>query len=168
MKILRHTVQWRLKQWGDWTLEPRRDWGHSSSPFGKIAEMQENAGIRADGIRYEIIEFDGESISCPPDGGMWAEVERQGKAMAFDIKCREVEQAVSALPQSHRLAVIHTYVVGKKEDPRSSRVVADLMKISHKTVSLLLKEAHKRVADAVYGVFQVLPSDEEASLDEAA
>lgn len=156
MIIQKHTIQHRLKHWGEWSQEPRRDWGRSSSPFGKIAEMHENAGIHADGIRYEILTVDGQSFSCPPDGGMSAEVERQGRAMAHDIRCREVEEAVSNLPQAHRLAIIHTYVVPRREKPRSTRAVSDLMSCSHTQVARLLSEAHERLARRIYGEFEIV------------
>ena len=160
MNIQKHTIQERLEKWAQWTQEPRRQFGRSSSPFGKIAEMRENAGIRADGIRYELITVDGVSVSCPPDGGMWSEVERQGRAMAHDMRCREVDQAVADLPTPNRMAIIHTFVVSRREKPRTTRAVGDLMACSHNQVAKLLREAYARICYRVYGPFQVLGNDE--------
>lgn len=162
MKILRHTVQFRLQKWGQWTQEPRREFGRSSSPFGKIAEMRENAGIRADGIRYEIIVVDGKSVQCPPDGGMSAECERAGKALSFDLQCREVEEAVASLPDGMRRVIVDTYVVDKLEEPRSQERVADRLKLSRSTVRDALKTAHVRIAARIYGPFMLAElADEE-------
>lgn len=167
MKIERHTVQWRLMEWGRWTQEPRRDFGRSSSPFGKIAEMHDNAGIHADGIRYEIISEGGETFSCPPDGGMSAEVERNAKALAFDIKCREIESAVSELSDAARRVVIATYVVPKRERVRSGRQAADKLGITQQAVHEHLENAHEKVSRRVYGAFHIAaPADLE--IDDAA
>lgn len=163
MKITKHTVEYRLMKWGRWTQEPQRHFGRSSSPFGKIAEMQDNAGVRADGIRYEIIEVDGDSVSCPPDGGMWHECERAGKALSFDIQCREVEDAVSRLPEQMRKAVINTYVVDKLEDPRSTHEVARRMRLSQSTVHESLSAAHMRISKSIYGAFMPSPREDEVS-----
>jgi hypothetical protein len=155
MTIRKHTVEYRLMKWGQWTQEPQRHFGRSTSPFGTIAEMQDNAGIHPDGIRYEIIEVNGDSVSCPPDGGMWHEYERAGKALAFDIQCREVEEAVSRLPCQMRKAIIHTYVVGRLDDPRSTHEVARRMNLSQSTVRESLSVAHQRVSRAIYGAFSL-------------
>lgn len=168
MNIRKHTIQHRLQQWAQWTQEPRRLFGRSSSPFGKIAEMQENAGVHVEGIRYELITVDGVTVSCPPDGGMWSEVERQGSAMAHDMRCREVESAVADLPLDHRMAIVHTFVVTRREKPRTTRAVGDLMDCSHKHVQKLLREAYVRVSYRVYGPFEVIGNDADDDEDEEA
>lgn len=169
MIIRKHTLQHRLLQWGQWTQEPRREFGRSSSPFGKIAEMHENAGLHGDGIRYEIIVVDGKSVQCPPDGGMWAECERAGRALSFDLKCREVEEAVACLPDAMRKAIIETYVVARKNDPRPQKEVAKRLKVSRSTVRDALKTAHGRIALRIYGPFQLVADEwvDEADEDEA-
>ncbi|HEY0916525.1 MAG TPA: hypothetical protein VGE22_16750, partial [Solimonas sp.] len=150
MKIERHTVQYRLMKWGQWCQEPAPVLSRCSSPFGRIAEMKENAGIRGDGIVFDLIEVDGEVVSCPPDGGMSAMVERQGRAQAHDIRCREVNEAVLRLPQGMRRIIEQTYQVPHREHPRSARVVAELLKITQQTVQEALKIAHKRISASIY------------------
>lgn len=152
MKIQRHTVQWRLKLWGRWTQEPRPEFTPSSSVFGTIKEMEGNAGIHGDGIRYEIID----GVSCPPDGGMARAVVRRGRAIAHDIRCRETADAVSRLPDQMRRIVRDTYVVPVREHPRSAREVARRLRLHHSSVQGALDAAHARVARSIYGPFEVL------------
>lgn len=162
MKIPRHTVQHRLMTWGRWVQEPKREFARSSSVFGRIHEMQENAGIYADGIRYELIEVDGDSVMCPPDGGLSREVERRARELAHDIRCRETHAAVSMLPDDLRLTIIHVYVVPVREEPRSMRAAAKRLGVSDKTIGARLKSAHERVAREIYGRFEVVAgSDDE-------
>lgn len=164
MKIERHTVQHRLMCWGRWVQEPRREFAHSSSVFGRIREMQENAGISGDGIRYDLIEVDGDAVMCPPDGGLSRAVERRARELAYDIRCRETHAAVAMLPDGLRSAVIHVYVVPQRERPRSARRAAERLGVSDKTLRKRLDEAHERVALEIYGRFEVLPDDaDEAS-----
>ena len=74
MKIKPHTVQWRLKNWGEWVQRPREEFARSTSVFGKIASEQFNAGARGDGIVFDVID----GISCRPDGGMAEAVVKRG------------------------------------------------------------------------------------------
>jgi len=153
MKIERNTVQYRLMKWGQWCQEPAAVLSRSSSPFGRIAEMQENAGIRGDGIVFELIEVDGEVVSCPPDGGMSAMVEQRGRELAHNIRCRETNEAVQHLPQAMRRAIWETYVVPHRERPRSARVVAGRIGVDESTVRESLKGAHAKISARIYGPF---------------
>lgn len=167
MKIERHSVQWRLMMWGQWTQEPRREFARSSSPFGRIVEMQDNAGIVPDGIRYEIITVDGEAVSVPPDGGLSEACERAGRSLAHDMRCREVESAVADLPDGMRKAIITVYVVPRREKPRSEREAALRLGVSQQTINEALTKAHARVSRQIYGMFDLAAPDE-ADVDDAA
>lgn len=159
LKIERNTIQWRLKLWGRWVQQDKQHFAHYSSVFGRIREMQDNAGIHGDGIRYELIEVDGESVMCPPDGGLSRAVERQAADLLHDIRCRETHAAVSMLPDAMRRTIIAVYVVPAREQPRSARRAAEKLSINHKTVLEALKTAHERVAREVYGPFEIIGSE---------
>lgn len=156
MKIEPHTIQSRLKFWGQWRNEPRRYFGRSSSPFARIAEMKENAGIRPEGMAYELISDEDGVFLCKPDGGLSSEVERSGRALAHDMKCREVQQAVLSLPKAMRRTVIAMYVVPKREDVKTAQAVAERLGVSRETVREAMKVAHRKISIAVYGPFEMV------------
>lgn len=151
-KITPNSVQSRLEQWGQWVQERRHIEPASSSPFARIREMRENAGI-ADGIRYEIID----GVACPPDGGMAREVERRARAWAYDIRCRETHTAIADLPDGMRRAVIAVYVVPQREGPRTIRAAAHEAGIPKSTFAELLGAAHTLLSRAIYGPFSLSP-----------
>ncbi|MGB1561569.1 MAG: hypothetical protein ACPHN2_08740 [Sinimarinibacterium flocculans] len=153
MKIRPHSVESRLQKWGQWVQEARHVEVRSSSPFGRIADERNAAGNHGEGIRYEIIE----GTPCPPDGGLSREYEAKAAAWGYDIRCREVHAAVSELPDDLRRVMIETYIVPPREEPRSAEHVASrVAHLNRKAVSRLRIEAHDRVAQKIYGPFEVV------------
>lgn len=113
-----------------------------ASPFARIAEMHENAGIRGDGIASDMITMDGESVACRPDGGMADFCERHEKGMPYHIRARETAYAIHALPESLRVVVIEMYGVPSRERPKSDRAVADKMGLPRLEVIRRLERAY--------------------------
>lgn len=157
MRIKPHTVQHRLQQWGRWMKSPRIHFTPTVSPAANMVEMKENAGIHGDGMKFEIID----GVSIPPDGGMSRAVERRGRELAHDARCRETNEAVMTLPLRMREAVIRTFVIEDREDPRTQELVAELMHLSVRTVQEYLETAYERVSRRIYGTFEVLPDPDE-------
>lgn len=157
MKKDRNSIRSRLRHWGRWTQAPRLDLARSSSIFGIIVDMHENAGIRGDGIIYEIID----GVSIPPDGGMSAAIEQRGHEAAHDIRCRETHEAVSHLSERLRQAVTHTFVVQERESTRTAARVAELMDISVHTAREYLAEAFDQLSDRIYGRFVLVEEGDE-------
>eukprot|EP00456_Euglypha_rotunda_P026519 TRINITY_DN21361_c0_g1_i1.p1 TRINITY_DN21361_c0_g1~~TRINITY_DN21361_c0_g1_i1.p1 ORF type:complete len:182 (-),score=35.40 TRINITY_DN21361_c0_g1_i1:346-891(-) len=148
-----------LRNWGRWTQQPKPHFARSVSIFGRIREMHENAGISGDGIRYDLVEVDGEAVMCKPDGGMADMVDRIGEAMAHDLRCRLFADAVANLPGQQRSAISIMYVVPLREDPRSIREVARQLERDESTVREAVSAAHRKVGSRVYGTFEVTPSN---------
>jgi hypothetical protein len=167
MIVKPHTIQARLMHWGQWSQQPRQHFDRSSSVFGRIAEMQGNAGIGADGIRYDMITIGGETVMCRPDGGMAEMADRAGRAMAHDFRCREIQDAIGHLPEVMRNTIKATYRVPYREKPRSSRMVAEMLGVSPATVVESLRRAHEKIAGHVYGPFEVVAGPDEVQSEAA-
>lgn len=131
----------RVREWGR-----VRHWekpnSFPASPFAKIAEMHENAGIRGDGIRADMIEVDGESIACRPDGGMTAFCEKFEKGMPFHIRARETAYAIYGLPEDLRVVILEMYRVPQRERPKSDRAVAEALSLTRLEVIKRLERAY--------------------------
>lgn len=151
MKTKSHSVQSRLKKWGHWVQDRQHLSAASYSPFGKIADERNASGNHGDGIRYEVID----GVSCPPDGGLSRELERHARAWGHDIRCREVHQAVASLPPGMRRAIVETYVVSAREDPRSAREVARRLDLHLKTVQESLHAAYRHIEREIFGPFEL-------------
>ena len=154
-----------LRNWGRWTQQPKPHFERTASVFGRIKEMGENAGIHGDGIKYDLLEVDGDVFMCPPDGGMGDMVDRAGSALAHDLRCRLFADAVANLPAQQRAAIITMYVVPLREDPRSIREVARQLEKDYSTVKESLATAHTKIGRRVYGTFELV---EAASEQQAA
>ena len=135
------TAKGRLYEWSRTRhYEEPNPW--PASPFYKIHREQENAGAHGSGIKFDIIEVDGESIAVPPDGGMGEFCERHERRMHFHLRAREVASAVDMLPPDLRAVVIETYRVSQRERPKSERVVALAMGITRIEVIKRLERAY--------------------------
>lgn len=155
----------RLESWAMWLLRPVSAFP-SSSIFQKIKEMQANAGVRADGLRYEIIKVGGDSIACPPDGGMWQAVARRGRELAEDIRCIETHVAVSNLPAELRLVVVRRWVrVSAREKKRSVSQVAVELGIPRQTVEDRIQRALEKLDRAIYGPVWVVSGENGIDVD---
>lgn len=137
------TAKGRLYEWSR-----ERHWAVPNSfppsPFAKIAEMQENAGARSVGIKYDMIqeEVDEEAVACRPDGGMSALVEKYRGSLPHHIRTRDTAASIATLPESLRMVVLTMYGVAVRERPRSDRVVSDLLSITRLEVIRRLERAY--------------------------
>lgn len=115
-----------------------------ASPFAKIAEMQENAGARSVGIKYDMVqeEGDAEAVACRPDGGMASFYERKDPSLGPHIRCRETAFAIAGLPVDLRIAVLAMYSVPQRERPKSDRAVAELLGLTRLEVIKRLERAY--------------------------
>lgn len=85
------------------------------------------------GVRMEIVVHDGDSVACPPDGGMGAMVDRMFYAIQKDNRCKEIAAIVGAMPADHLTIVQCTYIGHWRDVPRSSRAAAGILGVSHAT-----------------------------------
>lgn len=115
-----------------------------NSPFAKIAEMQENAGIRTIGIRYDMIatEEDPELTPCPPDGGLGDLAERCDEALTRQVRCQEVATAINQMPKQYRAAIYAVYHVEQREKARTFEDAAKKLSIPKTTFQLLMGSAY--------------------------
>jgi len=121
------SIEQRLREYAEWLREPRLHCAGGSSIFHRIQDEKHNAGVRSDGIAHELLLVDGEAISCRPDGGMFRTVERMGRQIARDNRCREIHDLARYLPQHHRAVLQATY--GGPET-RSVRAAAEALGVS--------------------------------------
>jgi len=121
------SIEQRLREYAEWLRQPGLHCGSGTSIFHRIQDEKHNAGVRSDGIAHELLVVDGEAVSCRPDGGMSRMVERMGRQIARDNRCREIHELVRCLPPHHRTVLQATY--GGPE-PRSVRVAAELLGVS--------------------------------------
>lgn len=114
------------------------------SPFAKIAEMKENAGIRSGGIRYDIIstEDDPEGTPCPPDGGLGRLAEYAGDILTRQTRCQEVATAINKMPEPYRLAIFAMYHVEQRDRVRTFTDAANKYGVPKGTYQLILTRAY--------------------------
>ena len=114
------------------------------SPFARIAEMKENAGIYGNGIRYDMIttEDDPEVTPCRPDGGLGALADRAGDALTRQIRCQEVATAINQMPTPYREAIFAMYHVEQRERCRSFMDAAAKCGKPKGTYQLILTSAY--------------------------
>lgn len=167
MNIDRNSIRSRLRHWGEWVQEPRHDVARTTSHSGTILEQKNATGSRGTGIAYDTIYVDGEAVQCRPDGGMFSAIERRGRVIAHNTRCKETGEAVSMLPAEQRRAIVDTYVVKGMGKPRSAAEVARRLQKSESTIRESLEAAYDRLSRTIYGVFEIVVSDAE-ELDEAA
>lgn len=91
------------------------------------------------GVRMEIVTVDGDSVACPPDGGMGAMyglmAERMAKSLERRDRCKEVSELLAMMPADGRAVVRVTYqeVAGPNEVGREAAEAARMLKISERT-----------------------------------
>lgn len=104
------------------------DFVSNRSAWAPILDMQYNAGVRAGGFAYEMIEVDGEAVACIPDGGLWEVCMLPGRAALADKSRRlaEVRDALETIPREHKETLAATYV---EFGPRSAESAARAMQI---------------------------------------
>lgn len=106
--------------------------------------MRENAGIRGDGVAYDMIstEEDPEVTACRPDGGMADMCDRLGYAVAREARCREIAQALHDMPAVYREAIKAMYHVEQRERARTFSVAAYKLGKPKSTYQLILTSAY--------------------------
>lgn len=127
-------IEMRLKEYGLSLLEPGQgEFLPSNSPWEQIREMQYNAGARATGFAYEMIE----GVPCIPDGGLWEilKVERIANAVEKSRRVEDVKWALTTIPRHHKLIIEATYCAEVRERiPRDPDAVAAILHISRDEV----------------------------------
>ena len=101
-------IEARLIEYGRSLLEPGHDFYPATTVMHKI-KMQENAGARAEGFTYDMVEVDGDTTPCMPDGGLADMVERMAGAIDRSRRCAEMREAVNTLPADYKAIVEATY-----------------------------------------------------------
>ena len=82
------------------------------------------------GVRMEIVVHDGDSVACPPDGGMGAMVDRMFYAIQQDNRCSEIAAIVSEMPADHLTIVQCTYIGHWRDVPRTGKAAAGMLGVS--------------------------------------
>jgi hypothetical protein len=113
----------RLREYGQWCEQGALQVTVGHSIFGRIREMQENAGLHSEGWQPDIVD----GIACRPDGGMMLLMERIGAEAARDNRCREIAALVPHLPQAHRRVLTVVYL---GPEPRTAREAAKVLEVS--------------------------------------
>lgn len=91
------------------------------------------------GVHMEIVALDGDSVACPPDGGMGLMyglmVERMAKSLERRDRCKEVSDLLAMMPSDGRAVVRVTYqeVAGPNEVGREGGEAARMLGISERT-----------------------------------
>lgn len=85
------------------------------------------------GVRMEIVVQDGDSVACPPDGGMGAMVDRMFYAIQRDSRCKELADLILVMPLEHSATVQCTYIGHWRDVPRTGKAAAGLLGVSMPT-----------------------------------
>ena len=124
MKI-QMSVEARMIEYGQSQMEAENDdFVPNRSAWAPILEMQYNAGARAAGFAYEMID----DTPCIPDGGLWQVCMAKGKAEAAAKSNRvaEVREALCTIPREHKVTLTTTY---NGFNPRTPERAAQIMGI---------------------------------------
>jgi len=94
------------------------DFVPNRSAWAPILDMQYNAGARATGFAYEMLD----GVPCIPDGGLWEICMHTGRAGAADKSRRlaEVRDALRTIPREHKTTLTATYVQFGPRSPESA------------------------------------------------
>lgn len=123
-------VERRLDEYATWRNQPDMIYPSGASVFARIHEMQENAGVRAQGIKPDILVYNGEAVMCRPDGGMARKAEVLGELMETEQRCIAIHDLVRYLPDDLQRVFLATYVGPPREVPRRERDAAERLQIS--------------------------------------
>lgn len=131
------TARGRLYEWArvrHW--EPPN--AFPASPFARIAEMQDFAAARGVGIKYDMVQEEGdtEAVACKPDGGMvnmCARLENVPHSHAMRMRCRETQAAIDVMPKAYRLVVRSMYEVERLERPKQIAGAAEKAQMEETT-----------------------------------
>lgn len=162
-------VKNRLREWAGWVHSPAYSAYPSSGVEYRILKEQENAGRRGDGMKFEIIEVNGESIACRPDGGMSQHAQRAGRQLALDNRCIETHKAIGFLPLALRQVIIRRWIRPDQRDkPLSFRDVGNLLEIPEETARDRHAKALTKLERHIYGPFTLAQEPAAGSVSAAA
>ncbi len=113
----------RLREYVDWLRHGSAYVPVSGSIFGRIQEMQANAGSKSEGFKPDIID----GVPCRPDGGIGALAQRMGRQIAIDTRCREIHDLMPYLPEPYQHTFMAAYTGPER---RTTRQAATILKIS--------------------------------------
>lgn len=113
-----------------------------ASTFYKIYVEQENAGAKANGIQFDIITVDGDSVSVPPDGGLGDFCDRWSVRLKRHNRVQDTGRAINALPSELRAVIVEMYGVAQRERPKPERAVAEAMALTRIEVIKRLERAY--------------------------
>lgn len=120
-------IEGRLVEYGSWIRHPIV-FGGSPSIFAHVAEMKENMGFHGEGFAPEIID----GVMCRPDGGLANSITRMSGILAFDLRGREVHEAMRLASRRMRDLVSVTYIQAPTRRPRSRQLAAQLLGIGER------------------------------------
>ena len=91
---------------------------------------------------YAVLNAPGRATNASQDGGMASRAQRQGWALAREIRVIEGTKAIQMLPGHARDLIRHMYEVPQRERPRSERAVADHFGIGRDECAKHLQRAY--------------------------
>lgn len=85
--------------------------------------------------RMELVTHEGDSVLCPPDGGLGAMVDRMAASIDRSRRCREVGELLAMMPRDLWGVVDVTYrsVMNPREIPREAEEAWRMLQISRAT-----------------------------------
>lgn len=101
-----NNIEHRLIEWCRWRTETPCNYWPSVSPTGKMVEE----GIGAS-----------HSSSQANDGGMGAMVDRMHAAIKHDLRCRDMQDAISQMPELYASFIRATFIGHWRDVPRPRR-----------------------------------------------
>ena len=108
------------------------------SPAYTIFREQCNAGARATGIRYEMLD----DVEVPPDGGLGEFCDRYQPAVEIVMRVRQVTEGLRSMPTAMQMVALTMYGVIPGERVRSDRYVADQLKMARLEVIKTMERAY--------------------------
>lgn len=91
------------------------------------------------GVRMEIVTYGGDSVACPPDGGMGTMyglmIERMARSLERRDRCKEISELLAFMPAEGRAVVRVTYqeVAGPNEVGREGKEASRMLGIAERT-----------------------------------
>lgn len=139
------SIERRLIEYGKSLLEPGQvSYFPRSTPMHRIKEDKENAGAGGSEFHYDMVEVEGETTPCMPDGGVGDMVGRMAGAIAHDRRCVEIRFALERMPADLWVIVKETYIGYNARDiPRRATEAAALL---HMTIEAYRHRKRKMLA----------------------
>ncbi len=119
-------VEQRLEEYAAWRNQDGTQYPTGDSVFGRIQDMQENAGLHGDGFKPDIID----GVPCRPDGGLARRAHQLGWQIDMDQRCSEIHDLVQFMPSDLVRVLEAAYIGPPLEVPRPDRDAASRLKMS--------------------------------------